>query len=110
MEPIKSVSIPPTRRASKKARPMSAPVMRAESRFGAAASIRNLHIVRPSPLYRVGQTLMLLGGGNRWARTQAPCRVLAVLPHDSGPFSYRVRSEVENYERIVVETDLALFA
>lgn len=58
------------------------------------------------PIYRVGQRLMLLGGGNRWSRTHAPCQVLAVLPKENGPFSYRVRSDAESYERIVVETDL----
>ena len=49
---------------------------------------------------------MLLGGGNRWSRSHAPCEVLAVLPKENSPQSYRVRSDAENYERIVVETDL----
>jgi hypothetical protein len=98
---IKDVSVPPTRRGNKAARPLPAP--RPELRAAPAPAARPLG---PGPVYHVGQRLILLGGGNRWARTQSPCRVLAVLPHDTGPFTYRVRSEAEAYERIVVETDL----
>jgi len=81
-------------------------VARADLRAPVAAPLPRP--TRPAPVYHVGQRLILLGGGNRWARTQSPCRVIAVLPREAGPFSYRVRSEAESYERIVVETDLTL--
>ena len=64
-------------------------------------------VLSSAPRYGIGERVTLPGGGNRWARVQSECRVLAVLPHDSGPFRYRVRSEAESYERVVVETDLA---
>jgi hypothetical protein len=28
------------------------------------------------------------------------------MPHEGGPFLYRIRSEVENFERVVAEADL----
>ena len=107
--PIKSIAVPASRRGAVKLRPAGpAPddeglgISLAPDRPSVAAPAAALQ-----PLYEVGQRLRLLGGGNRWARAQSVCRVLAVLPRDSGPFQYRVQSEAEAYERIVAETDLA---
>ena len=56
--------------------------------------------------YQIGQRLRMVAGGRSWARPEGPCRVVALLPHDSGPFLYRVRSETENFERVISEDDL----
>jgi hypothetical protein len=58
--------------------------------------------------YRVGQRLRLRGGGNSLMRVASICEVIAVMPHETGPFLYRVRSDMEQFERIVSEADLAL--
>jgi hypothetical protein len=58
--------------------------------------------------YHVGQRLRLAGGGSAWTRASGSCKVTALLPHESGPFLYRVRSEAESFERVVAEVDLAL--
>jgi hypothetical protein len=47
------------------------------------------------------------GGGSRWATGGGACKVIALLPHEAGPFLYRVKSEMENHERVVHEADLA---
>ena len=111
MDPIKSVAIAPTRRRAGKPRPAGHPAPTADSRVAGQVGPgrRAVGRVEPAgtPLYHIGQRLTLLGGGNHWARPQGQCRVLAVLPHENGPFLYRVRSELESYERVVVETDLA---
>ena len=56
--------------------------------------------------YGVGERLQMLGGGRSWARAEAVCRVTALMPHERGPLLYRVRSEVESFERVVAEDDL----
>ncbi len=111
MEPIKSVAIAPTQAGkARKARPAGRPHATSDSRLGGMvgpAPRRARPLLTAEPLYHIGQRLVLLGGGNRWARMQSLCRVLAVLPYEGGPFQYRVRSEVESYERVVAEADLA---
>lgn len=111
MEPIKSVTITPTQAGkARKARPAGHPPATTDSRVGGTvgpAPRRGRALPAAEPLYHVGQRVVLLGGGNRWARTHSSCRVLAVLPYENGPFQYRVRSEVESYERVVAEADLA---
>ena len=56
--------------------------------------------------YHIGQQLRMVAGGRSWARPEGPCRVVALLPHDSGPFLYRIRSEAESFERVISEDDL----
>lgn len=58
--------------------------------------------------YHVGQRLRMLGGGSTWGRLDGYCKVVALMPHEGGTFNYRVRSEAENFERIVAEADLTL--
>jgi hypothetical protein len=57
--------------------------------------------------YHVGQRLRMANGGRSWSRPDTVCRVLALLPIEGGPLRYRVRSEAENFERIVDEIDLS---
>ena len=112
MEPIKSIAIPATRRrGTGKSRASGHPAPSAEVRVNGLVSParRVAGPVTPAaePLYQIGQRLALKGGGNHWARTASTCSVTAVLPRDAGPFLYRVRSEAENYERVVAEADLS---
>lgn len=111
MDPIKSIAVPATRRrGSGKPKRAGHPAPLAENRVGGPVGPlrRQPGPAQPrlEPRYAVGQRLTLLGGGNHWARAQGLCRVIAVMPHETGPFQYRVRSEAENYERIVAEADL----
>jgi len=57
--------------------------------------------------YAAGDRLAMAPGGREISRSAAVCLVLALLPHEGGPLRYRVRSETENYERIVDEADLS---
>ncbi len=58
--------------------------------------------------FHVGDRVRMNGGGRSIARTEAACKVISLLPHEGGPLLYRVRSEVESYERVVQEADLDL--
>ena len=111
MEPIKSIAVPATRkRAPGKPKRVGPADALPENRISGIAAPERRQLTPPRPkehhLYRIGQRLRMLGGGNRWARAEALCKVTALLPHETGPFLYRVRSESENYERVVAEADL----
>lgn len=56
--------------------------------------------------FHVGQRLRVLGGGRQWGRLEGYCKVVALMPHEGGALMYRIRSEVENFERVVAEADL----
>ena len=65
---------------------------------------------RPQPehRYQVGERLHLIGGGNVLSRAAASCQVIALLPFEGkGALFYRVRSESEQFERVVAEIDLS---
>jgi hypothetical protein len=109
MEPIKSIAVPATRRRTtgkRSALPEQSPVARLAP---AIVDRRPPPPPRTTPrhVYELGQSLKMIGGGNRWTRAEGLCTVTALLPHEGGPLLYRVRSTVENYERVVAETDLA---
>lgn len=56
--------------------------------------------------YKVGQVLELRSSPLHSNRAAGPCEVVSCLPHDRGPLLYRIKSWVENNERVVEETDL----
>jgi len=113
LEKLKSIAVPVTRRRTagkprKAGHPQTAPDhgvggMVGEPRRQAPATSEPEH-----HRFRVGQHLTLLGSGRYWARSAGLCRVVAILPHEGGQFLYRVRSETENFERVVPEADLAI--
>lgn len=114
MDPIKSIAVPVTRKrtatASAKPRPSGRPTPPSDSHVGGLVGAPR----RPAPpaaapathLFRVGERLQMLGGGRSWARAGGICRVTALMPHERGPLLYRVRSELESFERVVAEDDL----
>lgn len=111
MEPIKNIAVPVTRkRSAAKPRPAGRPTPPLDSHVGGIAGAAR----RPAPImaappkhrYRVGERLQMMGGGRSWARAEAICRVTALMPHERGPLLYRVRSEMESFERVVAEEDL----
>ncbi len=57
--------------------------------------------------YATGDRLLMASGGRETARGASACRVVSLLPNEGGPLRYRVRSESENFERIVDEIDLS---
>ena len=112
MEPIKSIAIPSTRkRLAGKTKRVGHPEPLADNRVSGSvgpARWRPEAMTRAAGhIYGIGQRLQLVGGGRNWARAEGVCKVTALLPHESGPLLYRVQSELENYERVVAEADLA---
>ncbi len=105
--PYKSVSVP-SRNASKKrgATPSAVPA----PAYVPATSASMTQPVAGQSIghrYAVGQRLAMAPGGREFARGAATCTIVARLPHEGGPLRYRVRSDNENYERIVDENDLS---
>ena len=51
--------------------------------------------------------LLMTPGGATVSRLASHCRVTFVLPYEGGQLLYRVRSDIEAFERVVSEADLA---
>jgi hypothetical protein len=65
-------------------------------------------LAQPSHRYRIGERLRLGNGGYSIARAASYCKVTALLPYEGhGSLLYRVRSEIEQFERVVAEGDLS---
>jgi hypothetical protein len=65
-------------------------------------------LAQPSHRYRIGERLRLGNGGYSIARAASFCKVTALLPYEGhGSLLYRVRSEIEQFERVVAEGDLS---
>lgn len=108
-DPIKSIAVPVTRRQGKDRlksqvglsspyQPVTADARRHRASITANAAHR----------YAIGERLAMSQGGRDISRVASICVVVALLPHESGPRLYRVRSESEGFERIVNEIDLTV--
>jgi hypothetical protein len=65
-------------------------------------------LAQPSHRYRVGERLKMTNGGYSVARAGSFCKVMSLLPYEGhGALLYRVRSETEQFERVVAEADLS---
>ena len=105
---FKSIAVPVTRRlgAAKSRRGAQAP---GADRDPVEFHRQPAQSATPHAVHRfqVGQRLTMARGSRDIARSAAICQVVAVLPHETGPLLYRVRSELESFERVVDEVDLA---
>jgi len=99
---FKSIAIP-SRLAPKKGSEPSKAYMPATSVPASPRAMR----VGSGHRYAVGDRLRMASGGREIARGASTCLITAVLPHEGGPLRYRVRSESENYDRIIDEGDLS---
>lgn len=113
MDRIKSIAVPVTRRGAvakaQRANQSTPPTADADE----AVLDRETRRVTP-PItnrsvhrYRVGQRLALSRGSISFSRQTAACRVIALMPHETGPLYYRILSDAENFERVVDEMDLS---
>lgn len=108
MDSFKSIAVPVTRRQA-----VGKAKRAAEATTGGStvAEFRRQEpqevTAHPVHRFRVGQRLTMARGSRDIARSAALCQVVALLPHETGPLLYRVRSELESFERVVDEVDLA---
>lgn len=56
--------------------------------------------------YGIGDRVFLLNGPVRTGRPEGEFKIVACLPDINGVAQYRVRSEVETFERRIVVTDI----
>ncbi len=70
------------------------------------AAVRSVHAALEHR-YHVGERLRMANGGYSVARAGSFCKITALLPYEGhGSLLYRVRSETEQFERVVAEADL----
>lgn len=108
LDKIKSIAVPVTRRpagSSRPRRPLASEEETLRPRLPQHSMVPDE--VEQKHRFQVGERVRMIGGGNRWARAEAICRIVSLLPHESGPFLYRVQSEAESYQRVVDEADLS---
>lgn len=109
---IKSIAVPVTRkRSGGKSKAAGHPAPPADSEAGGRVGpprrlVGTARSHLPEHKFRVGQRVTLRGGGRLWARVENACKVIALLPYEGSALRYRVRSESENFERVVDEIDL----
>jgi hypothetical protein len=103
---IKSIAVPITRRtASRAAVAAEAPAVRTAP---AADLPRPATTGVARHQFRVGARLRMKQGGLSVARPASYCRVVFLLPFEGGQLFYRVKSELESFERVVAEADLTV--
>ena len=113
MADFKSIAVPPnpsTRLGQRRAAARLTDAQQvAEIRSAPIAPERPARAVRgvPAHRYAVGERLRMRNGGNILSRAASECMVISLLPYEGhGALLYRVRSDTEQFERIVSEGDL----
>ena len=111
MQQSKSIAVPLNRKMRKSATIQPAPRAPDEAEdlvdFVLKRNARPT-VAAPTHRYRIGERLAMNGGGRSVARAGAFCKVVATLPFEGhGSLLYRVRSETEQFERVVAEIDLS---
>ncbi|MEO6394667.1 MAG: hypothetical protein ABIO40_01995 [Devosia sp.] len=109
MPPLKTIAIAPTRKPAHRKRDAGGGLADAVATM--PAQVRNAPsrgtLEQPTHRYHVGERLSMSGGGYSISRAVAACKVIALLPYEGrGQLQYRVRSDSEQFERVVVEGDL----
>lgn len=109
MDSFKSIAVPVTRRQATGKAKRAPETSSGEGRKVAEFRRQPPQQVAVNPVHRfhVGQRLTMARGSRDIARSAAHCEVVALLPHETGPLLYRVRSDLESFERVVDEVDLA---
>ena len=108
--PRKSIAIPLNSSARRGARLLAASSHEdaVQTSFAHAANLVRRPVTSPLHRYEVGERLSMAYGGNITARAGAGCKVLSLMPYEGrGPLLYRVRSDIEAFERVVAEVDLS---
>lgn len=103
--PLKSISVVPTRLGGNRKRP-SPVIVEGLEESPAHPVVRTVPVIIHR--YLVGERLRMNGSSYPAPRSASGCTVIARLPYEgSGALLYRVRSDSEPFERVVIEADLA---
>lgn len=100
-EPVRSIISVPVAQAKSRmpyGQPLSAP---------RRVAITEAPVVQSHHRYKVGARLRMQHGGNSLSRQGSICRVTFILPYEGTQLLYRVKSDLEAFERVVTEADLA---
>ena len=114
MPPLKSIAIPIKKPSAHRSKGKK-PALRIDTQAEPAAMFEHRRPAPPPPVmaqpahrFRVGERLLMANGGRTLSRVSSSCVVVARLPYEGrGSLLYRVRSETEQFERVVPEMDLS---
>lgn len=59
-----------------------------------------------SPLFEIGQSVSV-AVSKRYRHPEGAYRVIAAMPNAGGPTLYRIKGDLEKFERVIEETHLA---
>ncbi len=109
--PMKTIAVPPNPGARRGGRlAASADPSTDDDVIVSLRPVAPPRIVRSQPAHRyhIGDRLRMTSGGYSVARAGSFCKITALLPYEGrGSLLYRVRSETEQFERVVAEADLS---
>ncbi len=109
--PSKSISITPAQKRTGRGLPASVPAHDVDDLPVSSLQRRTpprATAAQPMHRYRIGETLRMTNGGSSISRRESFCKVTGILPYEGrGALLYRVRSDSEQFERVVIEADLS---
>lgn len=108
--PIKTIAVPPNPGARRGGRLAASASTDHDDALVVSPRPAVPRVVRTQPAHRyhVGERLSMTSGGYSVARAGSFCKITALLPYEGkGALLYRVRSETEQFERVVAEADLS---
>ena len=109
MSPLKTIAVPLKSAARARLKKSAVPEVLVERDLPAVEQRRapRATLAQPAHVYGIGERLRMANGGRSLARADSFCRVVSRLPYEGhGALLYRVRSETEQFERVVSEIDL----
>jgi len=107
----KSISITPAQKRSGRGLPSSIPTNDIDDLPTLSPQRRTPPrptTTQPVHRYHIGERLRMTNGGSSISRRESFCKVTGILPYEGrGALLYRVRSDSEQFERVVIEADLS---
>ena len=108
--PIKTIAVPPNPGARRGGRLAASATPSNDDEVVATPRVAPPRVIRTQPAHRyhIGERMRMTSGGYSVARAGSFCKITALLPYEGkGALLYRVRSETEQFERVVAEADLS---
>ena len=108
--PMKTIAVPPNPGARRGGRLAASVTPSNDDEVVVMPRLVPPRVIRTQPAHRyhIGERMRMTSGGYSVARAGSFCKITALLPYEGkGALLYRVRSETEQFERVVAEADLS---
>ena len=60
-----------------------------------------------APKYRVGQSVAVVGNAPGQPKPPGSFKIVRIMPAERGVQQYRIKSDLDGHERMVIEADIA---